>query len=185
MIPAYLPSTLETGKPGKRYVSFLIGLQHMFGRGTVHISSADPFNLPTVNPNVLKEEVDMEILMESIKFIRRLVQTPPYKNVVIEEVLPGPQAKTDEDIKEYIRASVNTIHHPASTASMLPREDGGVVGPDLKVYGTANLRIVRHFCSVLCFACFSIPQLDTSIIPVHITGHPTQLLYAMAERVRY
>jgi choline dehydrogenase-like flavoprotein len=142
MIPGYLPSTLETGKSGKRYVSFLIGLQHMVGRGTVHISSPDPFVLPTVNPNVLKEEVDMEVLVDSIKFIRRLVQTPPYKNVVIEEVLPGSQVKTDEDIRDYIRVSANTIHHPASTASMLPRKDGGVVDPDLKVYGTTNLRIV-------------------------------------------
>lgn len=30
----------------------------------------------------------------------------------------------------------------AGTAAMFPREDGGVVDSRLKVYGTANLRII-------------------------------------------
>ena len=37
---------------------------------------------------------------------------------------------------------------------MLPKEDGGVVDPNLKVYGTKNLRVV-----------------DLSIVPLHIAAH--------------
>ena len=37
---------------------------------------------------------------------------------------------------------------------MLPREKGGVVDPELKVYGTKNLRVA-----------------DLSIIPLHINSH--------------
>ena len=155
----------------------------MFGRGTVHISSADPLLLPTVNPNVLKEEVDLEILVDSIKFIRRLVDTPAFKDVIVEEVLPGPKAQSDEELREYIRISANTIHHPAGTASMLPRQDGGVVDPNLKVYGTTNLHVVSEtFCSVEKRLIYFF-KLDASVIPIHLTGHPSQALYAMAERV--
>ena len=37
---------------------------------------------------------------------------------------------------------------------MLPLEDGGVVDPSLKVYGTSNIRVA-----------------DTSIIPLHVGAH--------------
>lgn len=48
---------------------------------------------------------------------------------------------------------------------MLPRENGGVVSPELKVYGTKNLRVV-----------------DASILPFQLCGHLTSTLYAVAER---
>ena len=43
---------------------------------------------------------------------------------------------------------------------MLPKEDGGVVDPNLKVYGTKNLRIV-----------------DLSIVPLHIAAHMQGMLF--------
>lgn len=48
---------------------------------------------------------------------------------------------------------------------MMSRDLGGVVDPELKVYGTANVRVV-----------------DMSIIPMQLTGHPIAMLYAVAER---
>lgn len=48
---------------------------------------------------------------------------------------------------------------------MLPREKGGVVSSDLRVYGTKNVRVV-----------------DASIIPFQISGHLTSTLYAIAEK---
>lgn len=48
---------------------------------------------------------------------------------------------------------------------MLPEELGGVVDSRVKVHGTTNVRVV-----------------DASIIPVHLTGHPTAPIYAVAEK---
>lgn len=48
---------------------------------------------------------------------------------------------------------------------MLPRELGGVVSPELKVYGTSNVRV-----------------LDASVLPFQVCGHLTSTLYAMAEK---
>lgn len=48
---------------------------------------------------------------------------------------------------------------------MLPRNLGGVVSPELKVYGTSNVRVV-----------------DASVLPFQVCGHLTSTLYAMAEK---
>lgn len=55
--------------------------------------------------------------------------------------------------------------HPVGTAAMMPRSIGGVVDERLRVYGTANVRVV-----------------DASVLPFQICGHLTSTLYAVAER---
>lgn len=61
-----------------------------------------------------------------------------------------------------LASPVEVLH----TLAMLPRELGGIVGPDLKVYGIANLRVV-----------------DSSIIPVIPSAHLQSVVYALAEKV--
>jgi choline dehydrogenase-like flavoprotein len=48
---------------------------------------------------------------------------------------------------------------------MLPRENGGVVSPELKVYGTKNVRVI-----------------DASVLPFQLCGHLQSTLYAVAEK---
>lgn len=48
---------------------------------------------------------------------------------------------------------------------MMPRELGGVVDAEFKVYGTSNIRVV-----------------DASVFPLQVSGHLTSTLYAIAER---
>lgn len=48
---------------------------------------------------------------------------------------------------------------------MMPKELGGVVDNRLKVYGTANVRVV-----------------DASILPFQVSGHLTSTLYAVSEK---
>lgn len=80
----------------------------------------------------------------------RLYKTAPLRDVVVAGVMPefvlADEAELDEEtLREYVRNSVTTMHHPVGTASMRPREDGGVVDSDLLVYGTSNVRVVRVF----------------------------------------
>jgi choline dehydrogenase len=55
--------------------------------------------------------------------------------------------------------------HPLGSMAMMAKELGGVVDTELRVYGTANVRIV-----------------DASVLPTQFSGHLTATIYAVAER---
>jgi choline dehydrogenase-like flavoprotein len=95
-----------------------------------------------IDPAYLSNQADLDFLAQSVKFCRELALTEPLKSVTKALTSPGPEVTSDEHYKAYVKKHVTTAFHPIGTASMLPREDGGVVSPNLVVYGTKNLRIV-------------------------------------------
>ena len=43
--------------------------------------------------------LDLNLLVQQFKYIRTLLETEPWKSVVVTEVNPGPACKSDEQIK--------------------------------------------------------------------------------------
>lgn len=83
------------------------------------------------------------MLLLILKLAMKVFETKPLADEVRKLVVPSPEeAASDEALTEYIKNSCGCVFHPLGTASMLPREDGGVVDPQLRVYGTANVRVV-------------------------------------------
>ncbi|KAJ7145705.1 GMC oxidoreductase [Mycena epipterygia] len=163
-------TTRAPPEPGKSYFTLLGVSNHPLSRGTIHAKSTDPFDNPSIDPHYFENDFgrfqsDLEILVQHLKYIRTMAQTEPMKSGVVREVDPGPACVTDEDIREYIKNTLLTPWHTIASCSMLPREKNGVVDPDLKVYGTNNLRIV-----------------DISILPLHIAAHTQATAYMIAEK---
>ncbi|RAQ54546.1 glucose oxidase [Aspergillus flavus] len=140
-----------------------------FSRGSVHIQSANASDLPAINPNYFMFGQDAEAQITVAQYIRKALGTAPLSGLVGDEVSPGldvlPASASSSTWTKWIEANYRTNYHPVGTNSMLPREKGGVVSPELKVYGTKNLRVV-----------------DASILPFQLCGHLTSTLYAVAER---
>ncbi|CCM05264.1 uncharacterized protein FIBRA_07474 [Fibroporia radiculosa] len=139
-------------------------VSHPFSRGTIHINSADPKAPPTIDPRYLEAEVDRDIILEATKFARKASQTAPFKDVVVAEVLPGPNVVDDDALLEHVKKTLVTVWHTNGSVSMLPKEKGGVVDSKLKVYGTKNIRVV-----------------DLSIVPLAVSAHTQSLVYSIAE----
>ncbi|KLO15577.1 alcohol oxidase [Schizopora paradoxa] len=154
-------------EPGKKYVSLMPVTNHPFARGSVHITSKDPLAPPAIDPATFKEDHDLAVMVEAVKFARKVAQQEPLASMITgNDILPGPDVQSDEDIAEkFVKQVVSTSFHTSSSLSMLPREDGGVVDNKLKVYGTTNIRVA-----------------DTSIIPLHISAHTQAIAYAIGEQ---
>jgi choline dehydrogenase-like flavoprotein len=137
-------------------------------RGTVRPVTQDPFLLPAVDPRYLSHPADMDRIVDSHLFYRRFLDTDQAKQFGLTEVLPGPLVQGRAALETYIRGVLTTAWHPSGSAAMLPQALGGVVGPDLMVYGVENLRVV-----------------DASIMPMLPSAHTMGTVYAIAEKVSY
>ncbi|KAH7313719.1 GMC oxidoreductase [Stachybotrys elegans] len=141
-----------------------------FSRGNVHINSANTTANALINPNYFMLDWDMTEQAGGADFIRRMYTTAPFSDLVGSEILPGfksvPQNASVEQWSGYLKSSYRSNFHPVGTAAMMPREKGGVVDADMKVYGTANLRVM-----------------DASVLPFQVCGHLVSTLYAVAERL--
>ncbi|THH28509.1 hypothetical protein EUX98_g5668 [Antrodiella citrinella] len=118
--------------PKADHVTIMCFLQHPFSRGTIHAKSSDPLEYPDIDPHYYEVPFDLEIMVEQIKFIRRLAQTEPMKSGVVQEIDPGSDATSDEAIRDHLRNTSSTVFHAIGSLSMLPREKNGVVDPQLK-----------------------------------------------------
>lgn len=112
--------------------------------------------------------VDFDIHSSGVRFLRRLLDTPTLKKYGVTEISPGAAvAQNDTALVEYIKDQVIlSFQHPCCTAPMLPKNKGGVVGPDLKVHGAAGLRVV-----------------DMSVVALIPGSHLSATAYAIGEKV--
>jgi len=129
-------------------------------RGSVRIASADPLAPPQIRYNYLATENDRRVMVEGLKRVRRIVNTPPMRDYVLDEYLPGGRVRSDEDWLAYCREVGDTVFHPTSTCAM-----GKVVDEKLKVKGMEGLRAI-----------------DASVMPAVPSGNINAAVIALAEK---
>ncbi|KUI63925.1 Pyranose dehydrogenase 3 [Cytospora mali] len=151
---------------GSDFVSIAAIAMRPLNRGSVHIRSANISQDPAIDPRYASSEYDVQSIVASAKYVRKIAQTQPLADFLVGEYAPGLAAvSTDDEWAEYVRENLLTIYHYAGTCAMLPVEDGGVVDPQLRVWGTRNLRVV-----------------DASVVPVLVGSHTQTVTYGIAER---
>ncbi|KAJ7698030.1 alcohol oxidase [Mycena rosella] len=138
-------------------------------RGTVRINTTDPSVDPVVNTHFLTVDIDVQIALRMARGIAQAALTPPFSDLIAIDALaesgvPGPDA-TDEEVKDWVLATYMPGIHFVGSNSMMPQELGGVVCPELLIYGTTNLRVA-----------------DASIVPMSIFPHTTLGLYGVGEK---
>lgn len=100
------------------------------------------------------DHLDVVLLREGLKLARTLGSTQPLNGTIASEISPGSNVVTDADWDAWIPGVIGTEYHPSCTCAMLPLGLGGVVDPNLKLYGTANVRVA-----------------DSSVFPIQFAAH--------------
>ncbi|RYP73110.1 hypothetical protein DL770_007834 [Monosporascus sp. CRB-9-2] len=111
-------------------------------RGSVLLDPDDHDAEPVITYGTLENPVDMDIMASFVPLMRSVYSTPTMRAMGVVETAPGAEVQDEEEIREWVRdATVASFQHPCCTAAMMPRELGGVVGNDLKVFGVEGLRV--------------------------------------------
>jgi choline dehydrogenase len=112
-------------------------------RGTVRLNSSDPGDPPDIRANYLTDPDDLKSIVEGIKIARRIGKAKAFEPFRGQELSPGPDMKTDEQIATVIKATAIGLYHPVGTCKMgRSPGDGSVVNSQLRVHGIDGLRVV-------------------------------------------
>lgn len=132
--------------------------------GTVSITSANPFAAPEIDYNFFAEPDDCKVMVDGIHQARRILSAKAFDEYRGEEIHPGSDCQSDEQIIEKVKEKVGLVYHPVGTCKM-GIDRMAVVDPQLRVHGLEGLRVV-----------------DASIMPRLISGNTNAPTIAIAEK---
>jgi choline dehydrogenase len=115
-------------------------VQRTESTGSIHIRSADPRDPPAIDFRFLQTPGDRMTSIAAVRRAREIVEAPPMGETIAEELQPGRDVQSDEDILKFIRETGQITHHMVGTCRM-GQDDRAVVDDRLRVRGIAGLRI--------------------------------------------
>jgi len=107
----------------------------------VKIKSSDPSEYPSVLFNYLSTDQEKREWVEAIRKTREIMTQPAFDEFRGDELAPGIQAQTDEEILDFVANEGESAYHPSCTCAM-GTHDMAVTDPELRVHGVDGLRVV-------------------------------------------
>ncbi|MFD9615326.1 GMC oxidoreductase, partial [Streptomyces sp. NPDC059083] len=129
-------------------------------RGSLRISSADPFAPPVLDPGYFTEATDIEVVLAGIEAAREIAGSAALAAWGVTEVAPGLDVTDEALLGDYARRNFGSYRHPVGTCAM-GEDESSVVNSELRVHGLAGLRIA-----------------DGSVIPAIPSANTNATVYA-------
>ncbi|WP_025130346.1 GMC family oxidoreductase [Pseudomonas sp. PH1b] len=145
------PVTYSTAPEGKRplmnpdpFPGFIISFQpcRPLSRGRIDICSADPKVAPTIRPNYLSVQADVDAVIAGGRLVQQMMRTRALQGLVKEAIAPVLDSMSDAQILSDFRQRCGSVFHPVGTCGMGPDPEHSVVDLRLRVHGLEALRVV-------------------------------------------
>ena len=134
-------------------------------RGEINIVSADSRDKPKIKMNYLSTPDDRKVAADGLRLVRDIVfKSNTFQKFQPEELRPGFQFQSDEELVQEGSKFTQTIFHPVGTCKM-GNDENAVVDDKLRVHGINNLRVI-----------------DASIMPNITSGNTNSPTIMIAEK---
>ncbi|WP_421591670.1 GMC family oxidoreductase [Shinella sp. M27] len=159
-------STDRLGEPLHRYPAVTVSVCNLRpeSRGTVHVTAPNVALPPEIRPNYLSTPGDRLLAAKSIRHARSLMQARAIAQFRPQEMLPGREYQSEEELIRRAGDIATTIFHPVGTCKM-GSDPMAVVDAKLRVHGLDRLRVV-----------------DASIMPTIVSGNTNSPVIMIAEK---
>jgi len=143
-----------------------VGPNKPHSRGHIKIKSADANEKPEILFNYMTVEKDIEDWRKVIRLSREILNQKAFDPYKGEEIQPGPDVQSDDDIDSWVKANVESAYHPSCSCKMGEEKDRfAVLDHECRVRGIENLRVV-----------------DSSIFPTITNGNLNAPTIMVAEK---
>jgi choline dehydrogenase len=142
----YFPTFSTTIAQERNYYSWVILKAHVRNTaGRVLLRSRDPTERPDINFRYFDEgsgdwKADLEAVAEAVQYFRSL--SARTRSINVEEVLPGPNVRTDSEVQDYVMRECWGHHASCSNKMGLAEDPMAVVDGAFRVHGVEGLRVV-------------------------------------------
>ncbi|MGB9270496.1 MAG: GMC oxidoreductase [Pseudolabrys sp.] len=148
------------GSPPKDGFTIAPALTQPTSRGQVRLASANWRDAPVIDPRYLSTDRDLNAIMKAIEIARELGRQSAFDQIRDAEVIPSPQASS-QDIVDLAKTASASFGHAVGTAK-IGRDADAVVDNRLRVHGLRGLRVA-----------------DASVAPSIISGPGTNAVAHM------
>jgi choline dehydrogenase len=145
--------------------SLLAGMISPRSRGTLRLAGDDPAAAPLIDLAALSEGADLDSLAAAVQLCREIGAAGPLRDWGARELYPGPQVRSEAEVRDWVRATAITYHHQVGSCRM-GSDELAVVDPQLRVRGIESLRVA-----------------DASVMPTVISGNTQAPAIMIGERV--
>ena len=132
-----------------------VGPMRSKSKGWVRLASADARVAPKIFFDYMSHPDDWQEMRACVRLTREIFGQQAFDRYRGEEIQPGADVVTDDQIDAFVRQHVESAYHPSCSCKMGRADDPfAVVDPQGRVYGVHGLRVV-----------------DSSIMPSITTGN--------------
>jgi choline dehydrogenase len=121
-------------------VTAIMNILRSESTGSIHVTSKSPNTPPAIRFNFLTAQLDREVTLEAMRITRRIMAAPPMRDIATDEIAPGVNIQSDDELLDWVRNNAETTYHPVGTCKM-GADPMAVVDDQLRVHGIAGLRV--------------------------------------------